>query len=152
DPPHRFPSPQEHFEAVPVSGNAGCDTQAISCKIYPQNRFNGNPVHPTGRAGVPCPSSPSDVRRITVYIGSHDVWFNMVLLDSSRIRSQPDWIQHLEQFAGLSAVSQARVGKDDPQGRMRVLSPVFAHAWQIAFDVSRVKVRLVEGRGEEQHL
>ena len=61
-----------------------------------------------------------------------------------------DGVQHGEQLAGLVAVAQGREGEDRPDGAVGVLAAVLADARQVALDVARIDVGMVERRGEEQ--
>ena len=58
-------------------------------------------------------------------------------------------IQQAEQFACQIAVAQHRKRNHRPKGGVRILAAVFAHARNIAFDVTRIQFALIEWRSEQ---
>src|SRR5262245_5205952 len=90
------------------------------------------------------------MRRGAINIRGDDIRLDFVPGNARPCTRVIDWIYHREQFTGLVTVSERGKGEDGPDRGMGILAAVFAHAWQISFDVAHVRAGTIEGRGKEQ--
>ena len=114
-----------------------------------EKRFGKEPVHPAGRARVPGPTSATDVRRDRVDVGRDDVRLHFVDRDLGGGRAVMNRIEQPEKFPRAIGFSLERESHRRPDRAMGVLAAILAHARDVAFDVTRIERRLVEGRSEE---
>ena len=85
----------------------------------------------------------------SVNVGAHDVRLDLVALDSLRLAAVVDGVEHGVQFPGAFPLTQQGKRHRGPDGGMRVLPAVFAHAGHIALDIARFKRGSIEGRREQ---
>src|SRR5262245_9770954 len=90
------------------------------------------------------------MRRCAIDIRGDDKRLDFVPGNARPCTPVIDWIYHCEQLTGFVAVSEGRKPKDGPNRGMGILPAVFAHAWQIPFDIAHVRARTIKGRGKEQ--
>src|SRR5205085_9142697 len=139
----------DNFELAPKAWNARIESQPIALQFETQDVFQRGSVHPSRRTCVPGPPATAGVRRHGVNVGGGDVGLDFVFVQTGARRSVIDRIQQSEQFARAIAVAEHRECNHRPKRRVRVLSAVFAHAWDVAFDVAGIQLALIE-RGSEQ--
>ena len=125
------------------------NAQMIRFQMQAQQGFDGQPVHPARRAGVPGPAAPAGVRRCAVDIRAHDVRLDFVAFDLLRLTAVIDGIEHGEQFPRAFLVAHHGKRRRGPDRGMGILAAVLAHAGHVAFDIAGFKIGFVEGRVEQ---
>src|SRR4029077_5966245 len=103
-----------------------------------------------GDPGVPRPSSTADLRRFGINISGDDIGLDFVPVNAGAAARVIERVQEREKFAGLISIAEGGEGKDGPDSRMGILAAVFADTGQVSFDVTRVRARVVKGRGEKE--
>eukprot|EP00825_Cyclidium_porcatum_P015593 TRINITY_DN18937_c0_g2_i1.p2 TRINITY_DN18937_c0_g2~~TRINITY_DN18937_c0_g2_i1.p2 ORF type:complete len:499 (+),score=45.42 TRINITY_DN18937_c0_g2_i1:295-1791(+) len=88
------------------------------------------------------------MRRNGVDIGGQDVGLDFVGGGLGRGGRVADRIHEVKEAPRLFMLAQLRKGHGRPDGCMRVLPPVLAHAGNVPFDIARVEMGLVKGRIE----
>ena len=91
------------------------------------------------------------MRRDRVDIGGQDVRLDLVDGHGRRIARVVDRVDHVEEFPGELALVRLRECHGRPHGGVCVLAAIFAHAGNIALDVTGIEPGLVEWRIEKLH-
>src|ERR1035437_9626221 len=138
--------PERQGESRPSRGDARVHHQSRALDPDPENPFDPGAIQPPRRPGIPGPPAPADVRRLGVDVAHGDIRFDAVLLDAMRSHRAHDRIQHREQLGGLVAVTERDERNYRPDGRLRVLPPIFAHSSHVPLDVAGSQRCVVEGR------
>ncbi|MNM49875.1 hypothetical protein D3C81_608920 [compost metagenome] len=81
-------------------------------------------------------------------IGGHHVGLDLVRVDQPAA-TLAHRVDQSQQFPGLGSIAQVGIGHARPDGCVRVLPAIFAHARQVALDVAGVEVAVVEGWVEQ---
>ena len=116
-------------------------------------RLEGHPVQPGGRAGVPGPAAPADVRRPPVDVGRDDVRLDLVAVDRLGAVGVADRVEQVEQLARASAAAaEPGEGLHHPGRRVGVLAAVLADAGDVALDVARARGRPASNGGVKSRI
>jgi hypothetical protein len=138
-------------EALPRRRNTWLERQLVVTHLQPQDVFDTCPVDPTGRTGVPAPTTTPNMRTLGIHIARHYIRFELVALRIGSVFSVVNGIEKREQLEGLLPISQERRRDNNPGGRMRVLSAIFPDPGQVTFDVAWIMKRFVEWRFEQEN-
>src|SRR5205085_4681494 len=134
---------------APPARDTWRDLQPCTVQAEAKNELQPRPVHPTGRACVPCPPAAPRVRPDGIDVRRRDVRLDFILVQPGARRGVIDRVEEREQLARAVAVAQKRVSDQDPQRGVRILSAVLAHTRHVAFDVAGIEHAPVERRREE---
>ena len=66
------------FISRPLGWYVRCDVKPVALSLDAEYGFSTQTIHPTGRTGVPGPSSPADVWRNAVDVGGYHERFHTV--------------------------------------------------------------------------
>src|SRR6185503_5416073 len=139
----------DQLESRPIRRQAGRDAQRGPFTPYPQQRFDDQPVHPAGRAGIPGPAAATRVRRDGVDVRGDRVGLHFVDGYGARGAGVVDRIDHAKELPGAIELAHLGEGHRRPDGRVRVLPAILAHAGDVALDVAGIQRGGVEWRLEE---
>src|SRR5450756_1222348 len=70
-------------ELLPPRGNAWLDEQLLATLAEAKYRFEGRPIHPARRAGIPRPPAAPEMSFRGVDVGCHDVRLDLSLIHIS---------------------------------------------------------------------
>src|SRR4051812_41550609 len=124
--------------------------QHRAAQTEPQDPLEAGPIHPPRCPGVPCPPAPADMWWFGINISGDDVGLDLVPVNASASARMVDGVQDCEELTGLVPVAECGERENGPDRGMGILTPVFADAGKVSFDVARVQVSAVEWRGEEE--
>src|SRR3989304_9819276 len=114
-------------EAMPPRRDYRVHSQLPPPDLEAQDFFNPDPVHPSGRACVPGPATPTAVAGKAIHIACDDIRLNAITLDLVRFAGPFDGVEHLHQPAGPIAVTRPGPGHRPPNRGAGVLPAVLAH-------------------------
>ena len=137
------------FKSRPARRDAWLETKCAAPQLETQNRFNGDAVEPTRRAGVPRPAAAARVRRGAIHVGANHIRLNFVMLHLLSRRGMVDRVDEVPKFHGAVAATLQRRRQGNPSGGVGVLTAVLADARHISFDVAGLKGAFVERRVEQ---
>src|SRR5262245_14526618 len=125
-------------EARPAARDAWVDEQRGAAEAKAQEPFDPRAIHPTGGAGVPGPAAAARMGRLRIDVTGHDVRLDPITIESGTRARVIDRVQEREELAGPVAVAERGERHDRPDGPVRVLPAVLAHARRIALHVARI--------------
>ncbi len=137
------------FEPGPVGGEERAEGKGVGFQAHAEEIFDEQPVEHGGGPRVPAPTAFAFVVPDRVKIGSEDIGFQFVGSDVFRGVAVADGIEVLDDFPGDIALPEGGKGHGGPHRGMGILSAVFAHAGEIALDITGIPRRGVKGRIEE---
>src|SRR5438093_466193 len=138
------------FEAAPGARDARVEVKRAAPDAESQDPLDAGAMHPAGGARVPGPAATAHVRWFGVDIGRRHIGLHLVAVDAGARAGVVDGVQDREQLARLVALAERREREHGPEGRVRVLAAVLAHAREVATHVARITRRVIEGRREEE--
>src|SRR6185312_12573420 len=135
--------------AVPMTGKPWCQLDPLAVFLDSENAFDRRPVQPTSGAGIPGPAAATALAFLGIDVGNDHIGLDPIMLGGVRVQGMVDGIEHRE--APVRVVETPHFGQSDdkPGRRMGVLAAILAYAGRIALDVTRILLRLREGRGEQ---
>src|SRR4030095_1388457 len=92
--------PEFDLEVSPCARDAGIDEQPRAFQAKSENPLNSALVHPAGRAGIPGPSTATDVRRFGINIGCDHVRFYLITVYPRPGACMIDRVQNRKEFSG----------------------------------------------------
>ena len=117
----------------------------------PEKSLKGRLIHPTRRTRVPRPAAATNVHRVRIHVGRHHIRLRTVSFDRVARSHVVDRIDHVEELHRFVTLTEPRKRDDRPDGGVRVLPTVLAHAGKVTFDVSGIEGRPIERGREQQH-
>src|SRR5512132_620504 len=137
------------FESGPAGWDAWLETKGAAPQSETQDRLNGDAIEPARRAGVPRPAAAARVRWGAIYVGTHYVRLNFVVLRLLSRRGMVDRVDEVPKFHGAVAATLQGHGQRNPSGGVGILTAVLADARHVSFNVARLKGAFVERRVEQ---
>lgn len=99
---HRFAIPIMYLEGRPITWRSWIEPKLVDIQMESQQRFDDEPIHPTGRARVPSPPSASNMGCDSIYVCSDNVGFYPVLANLSWRCAVRDRIDQRKQLPARS--------------------------------------------------
>src|SRR3989339_747443 len=93
-------------------------------EVEPEKRFHYEPIHPTCRTGIPCPTAATSMWSARIDIGSQYIRIGLVYGDRGGGGGVFDRIDHGAQFPSPACITQSCEGHSCPNCRMGVLPTV----------------------------
>src|SRR5437870_1383162 len=142
---------EAELDAARGAADARVEVKRAAPDAEAQDPLDAGAMHPAGGARVPGPAATAHVRWFGVDIGRRHIGLHLVAVDAGARAGVVDGVQDREQLARLVAVAERREREHGPEGRVRVLAAVLAHAREVATHVARITRRVIERRREEQN-